>query len=219
MATATTTATAIHSLEPADLPAASGVAERAFQDDPLMRYALPDAAARRRAVEWVLGRNILYGLRYGVVHVAGEPGKIGGLAVWLPPGATRMTIGGLARCGFFAAPWRLRWRAMVRLQKYTNVKERLHDQVMARRPHWYLLLLAVDPDQQSNGYGGALLRAMLDRASNEHLPCYLETANPDNIGYFEKHGFSLAAESDVPDGGPHVVGMRTISLSAAHPAR
>lgn len=43
----------------------AGLVARAFQDDPLMRYAIPDARQRRRLLPTLMCLNARYGCRYG----------------------------------------------------------------------------------------------------------------------------------------------------------
>jgi ribosomal protein S18 acetylase RimI-like enzyme len=70
-------------------------------------------------------------------------------------------------------------------------------------PHWYLMILGVDPPHQGRGVGGTLIRPTLARADAEGVRCYLETAKERNLAFYRRHGFEVAAEDDVPDG-PHV---------------
>lgn len=58
-------------------------------------------------------------------------------------------------------------------------------------PHWYLPLIGVDPAHQRRGCGAALLQAALRRCDQDHLPAYLESTNPANIGLYQRHGFEI----------------------------
>lgn len=58
-------------------------------------------------------------------------------------------------------------------------------------PHWYLPLIGVDPLHQGKGYGAALLQAALRRCDQDHLPAYLDSTNPANIGLYRRHGFEI----------------------------
>jgi GNAT superfamily N-acetyltransferase len=56
-------------------------------------------------------------------------------------------------------------------------------------PHWYLPLIGVDPAQQGNGLGDALMMHALKRCDRDKLPAYLESTNPRNVSLYRRHGF------------------------------
>jgi ribosomal protein S18 acetylase RimI-like enzyme len=55
--------------------------------------------------------------------------------------------------------------------------------------HWYLPLIGVDPSQQGQGHGSALLEHTLARIDRARLPAYLEATNANNKRLYERHGF------------------------------
>ena len=65
-------------------------------------------------------------------------------------------------------------------------------------PHWYLPWLAVEPDRQGDGLGTRLLAACLEIVDESGLPAFLETPNPRNVGFYERHGFEVVAVTDSP---------------------
>jgi ribosomal protein S18 acetylase RimI-like enzyme len=56
-------------------------------------------------------------------------------------------------------------------------------------PHWYLPMIGVDPAQQSQGYGSALLKHALKRCDGEGKLAYLEASSPKSIPLYQRHGF------------------------------
>jgi GNAT superfamily N-acetyltransferase len=57
--------------------------------------------------------------------------------------------------------------------------------------HWYLPWLGVRAERQNRGLGGRLLAASLAYVDLGGLPAYLETPNPRNIPFYERHGFAV----------------------------
>jgi GNAT superfamily N-acetyltransferase len=89
-------------------------------------------------------------------------------------------------------------RLMVMKSHFDDLRQR-----DAAEPHWYLWVLGVDPPRQGQGVGSALLQPVLARADGEGLPCYLETQKERNVPFYQKHGFEVVVEDDLPDGGLH----------------
>jgi GNAT superfamily N-acetyltransferase len=63
------------------------------------------------------------------------------------------------------------------------------------------MVVGVIPPRQGQGFGRALLRPVLDRADAEGLPCYLETAQPGNVAFYQKLGFDIIADMVEPRSG------------------
>lgn len=181
-----------------DGPRVAALLARAFQDDPEMVYAFADATERARALPRLISLNVRYGLLFGEVYAAPD---WQGAAVWLPPGQTRFTVARVLRAGMLAAPLRLPWRTLRRLATLGRRAAGLHAR-HAPDPHWYLSQLGVEPTHQRQGIASGLLAPILARCDAERLPCYLETANPANIAFYQRHGFAVVDESrpdtDIP---------------------
>lgn len=178
--------------------AAVALAARAFADDPLYAHVYPDPGRRQRSfrVEYRAAlRHVFFPA--GVVDALETDDGLAGVALWKPDGAR--------------VPW---WRelrmmpAMVRAVGLGNlsVAQEAFEALDAAVPderHHYLGLIAVDPERQGGGLGGALLRAGLDRADADGLPCFLQTGTWRSIRFYQRHGFRVTAEVAVPDGPRH----------------
>jgi Acetyltransferase (GNAT) family len=57
---------------------------------------------------------------------------------------------------------------------------------------------------QGEGVGSALVRHVLDDRANIGEPAYLETETEANVPFYERHGFEVIGQLDVPGGGPHL---------------
>lgn len=55
----------------------------------------------------------------------------------------------------------------------------------------YLWFIGTQPHEQGKGYGSALLRPELKKASEEQRAVYLETTTKTNVSYYRKKGFVL----------------------------
>jgi len=174
---------------------AGEMSARAFQDYPLYNYLMPDASERRNRLHYLLEFLIRYGVLYGEAY-ATSPG-LEGVAVWLPPEKSRMTLWRAIRSGGFSIIFKLGMKFISRQWGINDYMSSVHEH-RAPFPHWYLFVLAVDPVLQGKGYAGNLLRAMLARIDEEHLPCYVETEREENVSMYQHYGFKVVEEGIIP---------------------
>jgi GNAT superfamily N-acetyltransferase len=76
-----------------------------------------------------------------------------------------------------------------------------------RGAYWYLGVLATRPDRRRQGLADAVVAPVLSVADRDGLDCWLETSTLANRGYYERRGFAVAADVEVP-GGPTTWWMR-----------
>ena len=192
-------------LKESQLDEAGEVLGRAFFDDPLTEYIFPDPDKRSRRNEWFLRTGAKYGQLYGEVHTT--PESVDGVACWLPPGEADLTPFRVIRAGMLMAPFKVGLGALKRFLDISDYIEKLHQRDMPE-DHWYLMILGVDTEKQGQGVGSSLVAPLLARADAEGLPCYLETMKERNVAFYEKHGFQVVVEDDLPKGGPHFWTMK-----------
>jgi len=185
--------------EKADISELSQVLGRAFYDDPVSIWIMPDdrtrAAHMRKYFATVTRHHHLAG---GGVDVASD-GFIGAAALWDPPGRWKNSL----REQLMMAPSFILgfgFRLMMG-RKLGELLERMK-QHHPEEPHWYLAVIGSDPSVRGKGYGQALMRSRLARVDAEHAPAYLESSKPENVPYYQRFGFEVTSEIVLPDGGP-----------------
>ena len=181
----------------AEVPNLARVLGRAFFDDPVMCWLQPDPARRRAALPGffaaVARHHFLAG---GGVELASSESGVGAAALWDPPGRWQQS----PREQIPMLPALLR-----AFRGRLGVARALGEEMKANHPeepHWYLAMIGSDPQVRGGGFGNALLRSRLDRCDAEGAPAYLESSNPDNIGYYHRFGFEVTGEIAMPGGGP-----------------
>ena len=178
------------------------VLARAFHADGMFTYVFPDESARARHLPGVMRSGLSYGLKYGQVHVSA--GEVEGVCVTALRGAPYGPVPrpSLAyRLGLTRLRTRLAYgkEAYIRYLLASAAVRELHVRNISG-PHWYLLLLGVDPPRQGTGLGAALLQQLLLRADGERLPIYLDTFKKDNLTFYQKFGFEVKQELAVDRG-------------------
>jgi GNAT superfamily N-acetyltransferase len=186
-------------LQQAQLDDAGAVLGRAFHTNPGFVWMLPDETARPKKLSWFMRTGTKVGHRDGEVYTT--PGKVEGAAVWLPPGKTTLSLGQMLGAGMLAAPLRWGIGPFMKFMSAMNRFEHMHKQAMPG-DHWYLMIIGVDPPRQGQGVGGALMAPVLRKADESRLPCYLETDKPEDVVFYEKHGFQVLEKATVKDSPP-----------------
>ncbi len=182
-----------------DWKAAGQLLSRAFFDNPGMVWALPDPTKRPQRLSWLLGTAMRLCCR------AGEgwcfPGVVGGIAGWLPPGRTQIGYQQMLSVGFALAPLRVGMAGCLRTARLTDILQKIHHQAEPA-DHWYLYAIGVEPKLQGQGYGSRLMRQVLDRVDTDKQRCYLETDKPEDVAFYQKHGFQVRSEFPLLGKGP-----------------
>ena len=200
-----TTATETTRMAKEQIPESGAALGRAFYDDPLLTYILPNDATRPAPLRWFMTAAAKYGDAYGEVYTTA--GHVDGNAIWLPPGDVKVTMGRMIKSGMLMAPFKFGLGPFNRFLSVMNYLEHLHERDMPQ-PHWYLMILGVDPPRQGQGVGGALVQPILARADAEGTPCYLETQKERNVPFYQKHGFEVIVDEMMPKGGPRLSTMK-----------
>ena len=169
----------------------------AFETDPFTCWLLPDPERRRDRLPRLFTPQLrLMYLPKGHVYTTDE---VAGAALWSPPGTHRLPIPAQIR---LSIPYGrvLGLATLARAGRAFTELDRHHPP----ERHWYLGILGVHPDAQGRGVGTALLGPVLELADAEGTGCYLDTSNPDNPPWYQRHGFVVQDEFDLPDDGPHM---------------
>ena len=96
-------------------------------------------------------------------------------------------------------PHYIRWCGLNKLSRWLIFGE-LCQSKRPKKPHYYLDFIGVHPDKQGQGYASALLRHTLTRLDAEKQPAYLESSNPRNNPLYQRHGFQITDEIQLPNG-------------------
>jgi ribosomal protein S18 acetylase RimI-like enzyme len=158
---------------------------------------LPRASDRTRRLRLFYETELrAVALSHGLVWTTED--VVGG-AIWAPPDAWRVPFTASVREGpgmvrVFGRRLPLAFRARVRVEGRHPRKP----------PHWYLAIMAVAPECQGRGLGSKLMHPALETLDAEGTPAYLEASTVRSRTLYERHGFEVTGEFNVPSGGPTV---------------
>ncbi len=184
--------------ESRDHPRLSSVLARAFEEDPILRWAFPGQRARDRYGDAFFRWSLW---RCADQDVTWTTADLNGAAIWSLPDRWQVTLTQLARLIRWTAPGigargpRILWGL--------GAVERRHPDDR----HLYLAVLGVEPERQGSGLGSRLIKPGLDLCDRERIAAYLETGNERNLSFYGRHGFDVTGELTLPKG-PRVWLMR-----------
>lgn len=188
----------VRDVTPDDNKELAAVTARAFEDDPIFEWVFPDQSTR---IAKTIGMyEAIFPRMFRVkFYEASTTTDLAGLAIWAGPEKweppTTTMLG--------AMPKLLRVMglgAVSKLVSAMNVMKKEHP----KEPHWYLAGLCTDPPHQRTGVGTALITPKLEACDKGHLGAYLETQKAANVPYYERFGFRVTKEIDLPKGGPRL---------------
>jgi GNAT superfamily N-acetyltransferase len=150
-----------------------------FAADPMTRWVWPDSSEYLRMMPRFVkafgGRAFEYGTAYVTEGVRAA-------ALWLPPGVEpdEAAMGAV-----------LEGALRPEIAEDLGVILKGMAEHHPHEPHWYLPLVAADPNWIGQGLGALLMKHALRRCDEEGIAAYLESTNPRNISLYERHGFKI----------------------------
>jgi ribosomal protein S18 acetylase RimI-like enzyme len=155
---------------PDDLPQLSAALSKAFLDDPLMAWAIPDQDRRQRLLPEFFALFTRAFLRHHQTYTTA--GDVVAAALWAPPGAVPVSGQDAQELGE-----RIVELAGPDAPRFLGVNK-LFDDHHPHGSYWYLQFLGVAPAWQGRGVGSALMAPVLARCDREgHGPTWTRPAN------------------------------------------
>jgi ribosomal protein S18 acetylase RimI-like enzyme len=177
--------TEIRSATSDEVPRAVAAIVAAFLTDPPARFAWPSPHDYLQAMPLATRAFAGASFKHGTAYVSAD---LCGAALWLPPGVEP------------------NGEVLGKMFRDTAKREHLDDllatfekmgQSHPREPHWYLPQIGVDPNAQGKGLGAALMRHALARCDQERALAYLEASKPQNVPFYQRHGFEVIGEIQI----------------------
>ncbi|MBN1319555.1 MAG: GNAT family N-acetyltransferase [Thermoleophilia bacterium] len=168
----------------------------AFAKDPLWRRIFEGESDLPRRYQACFEVPVRHCLKYGRAYAASE--ALEGVAAFVPGTLSDMSFWRMFRSGAMGCGMRMGMTAASRMGDLRLLsKDRA--QITAARPCVYLLVLGVRRAHQGKGLGGALLRALIEDCERQSLSIYLETETEENVRLYERFGFKLLKQVDLPN--------------------
>ncbi|MDA1266821.1 MAG: GNAT family N-acetyltransferase [Planctomycetota bacterium] len=185
----------VRKVAPADIEGVADVLGRAFDDDPVMNYLARQDGKRSARIRLLMHVGLTkLTLPFGECYVTAD---FEGAALWNPPG--QRPHGVLNDLKLLPDLVRIAGlRGVTRAIGALDFMEKRHPE----EPHYYLLGIGVDPGLQGRSIGTQLMAPILERCDREGMPAYLESSKERNLPLYERNGFRVTEQVQLPKGGP-----------------
>jgi GNAT superfamily N-acetyltransferase len=179
-----------------DVAGMSRTLSRAFYDDPVWQWFMPDDATRRQQLQVVFATftRKLYQRHGDDCYTTDD---YSGAALWAPPGHGKMSTTDTLR---IAPGWTraIGWRHLLRSLRGSAGFDKVHP----HERHYYLPFVGVIPEAEGRGLGTALIRPVLEKCDRERIPAYLEATSVGSRRCYERAGFHTLSEQRLAGDGP-----------------
>lgn len=179
-----------------DLVRAAPVLAAAFRQDPVWSRLFESELRldRRRAA---FEAPLRFCRRYGRVYATSP--NLEGIAAFVPGEQADMTLARMVLSGGVLSGMRMGMGLARRMMPVFQPVQADRKHNMLGRSHVYLLILGVAPEHQGQGWGGRLLRAVIEYCRQRGRALYLETETEANVRMYERFGFRTIKTITLPE--------------------
>ncbi len=172
-----------------DLKKAADVLVDAYTEDPMLKKIFTDVDKRRIQFEVMLRFCVKYGNLY-------SPSENFEGVMAIAPHDKDMTVWRTFRSGGFFLGMKI--ASVAKLMALTTKLMEEAKKDLNLGTYIYLFIIGVSQEFQGKGFGGKMLRAIVEKAEIERKPMYLETQNEKNVSLYEKYGFYVIKKINLP---------------------
>jgi len=180
----------LYKIKKKDIKKAANVLANAFSVDPMWKKIFKEEDKYHVISEVI----VKFSMKYGNVFSSSD--NLEGVMAIMPYDID-MTVWRIIRSGGFFNSMKL-----IKLRKEMGQSANVIEEEKKNLdigPYIYLPIIGVKQEFQGKGFGGKLLRAIVEKAEIERKPIYLETQIESNVTLYEKYGFHVTKKIDLPE--------------------
>jgi ribosomal protein S18 acetylase RimI-like enzyme len=184
----------LYEVQRKDYDKAEQLITESFVDDPGVLFLLNSNKYDPEIARHLHRFNLEYAGRYGKILASSE--NLEAISIWIHS-SVRKTIIKEIMCGGISVA-RKTYKDFLKInKKYIDFSNMLHHKSI-NTPHWYLMSLNVDKNQQGKHFSSKVMQPFLDYCDKTGQACYLETHKEKNVHIYEHFGFNVAEKADMP---------------------
>jgi GNAT superfamily N-acetyltransferase len=168
----------------------------AFQYDPLWNKLVEGEEDIPTKLRAIFETPVRYSLYYGWVYAPSE--QLEGVAAWVPGNRADMSFWRLLRSGGIISGFKMGAQLGDKMKKVFTLMEEDRREHMQRSSYIYLQIIGVAREYQGQGFGGILLRSLINECKKSGYSLYLETETEENVAMYEHFGFRMIKKTTLP---------------------
>jgi len=180
----------LYKIQKKDLKKSVNVLDNAFSEESMWKEVFNDEVKNRILTEVM----VRFCLKYGIVLSTSD--NLEGVMA-IAPYDKDMTIWRIIRSGGFFLSLKISKEAK-KMEVLSKAVEEAKKSLNLG-PYIHLLMMGVSQEFQGKGFGGKLLRTLIEKAEKEKKSIYLETQKVENVNFYEKYGFSVKKKVILPE--------------------
>lgn len=186
----------LYNIHKRDIPKASAVLADAFQHDPLWNKFFEGESHLELKFRACFETPLRLCYTFGEVYATSK--QLEGIAAWVPGELSSITMWRMIRSGAIFPGMRIGVKAGKKMTPVFAPLEQDRKEHMRGRSFLYLFIIGVATEFQGQGFGGTLLRALIEQSETSGIPIYLETERECTVKLYEKFGFSTVKQITLP---------------------
>ncbi len=179
-----------------EIPRAGVLLTDAFREDPVWKAVFHGAEDREERLNAFYQTPLRYSYKYGEVYASSE--NLEGVAAWVPGRYAEMTFWRMLASGAVKSGFGMGMKFAKKLDQIFKRLKTDRMEIMEGRDFLYLQIIGVAHEFQGKGFGGRLLKALIEKSEEAALPIYLETETEENVEMYKRFGFRLAKQITLP---------------------
>ena len=168
----------------------------AFREDPLWKAMLDGVPNREKKYKAFFEMPTKYCMKYGKVFATSQ--YLEGAAAWIPGELTDMTFWRVIRSGTLTTGLKIGMKFAKKMLPVEKPIREDREVNMKGIPFTYLQVIGVASEHHGKGYGGQLLKAIIEESEIIKRPLYIETQKEGNVKLYEHFGFELIKTLQLP---------------------
>ena len=186
----------LYRLQKKEILKAATVLADAFQHDPLWNKILEGESNIEEKFRACFEAPVRYCYKFGEVYASSE--NLEGVAAWVTGRAPDMTFWRMIQSGAIIPGMKMGSKVGKKMEAVFKPIVRDRHENMKGKPYIYLLVIGVATEFQGQGFGGKIMRELIDKCEQSGNHLYLETETQENVDMYERYGFKTIKQITLP---------------------